>query len=80
MKFMPERRILAGVDALDARENNAPGVVVPTPILPPEFKTNFAPVYRRSPPVRVTPLAEASPPPARESPPLVNEEVAEDVF
>ena len=44
MKFMPERRILAGVDALDARENNAPGVVVPTPILPPEFKTNFAPV------------------------------------
>ena len=28
----------------------------------------------------VSPLAEARPPPARESPPLVNEEVADEVF
>ena len=33
-----------GVDAVDAKENNAPGVVEPIPMLPPEFKTNFAAV------------------------------------
>ena len=44
MKFMPERRIEEGVDAEDARENNAPGVVEPIPMLPPEFNTNRAPV------------------------------------
>ena len=80
MKFKPERRMDAGVDADEARENKAPGVVVPMPMLPPELSTNRAPVYRRSPPVMVRPLAEARPPPATESPPLVNVDVAEDVF
>ena len=80
MVFIPESRKEEGVIDEDAREKSAPGVVVPMPMLPPEFRTNFAPAYRRSPPVMVMPLAEESPPPARESPPLVNEEVADEVF
>ena len=44
MVLMPERRMEEGVDAEDAKENKAPRVVEPIPMLPPEFKTNFAPV------------------------------------
>ena len=44
MVLIPESSMDEGVDALDARENNAPGVVVPMPMLPPELSTNFAPV------------------------------------
>ena len=44
MVLIPESRIEDGVDAVEARERSAPGVVVPIPMLPPEFKTNFAPV------------------------------------
>ena len=80
MVLMPESRMDEGVEADDAREKSAPGLVVPIPMLPPEFSTNLAPVYRRSPPVRVRPAEEESPPPARESPPLVNVEVADEVF
>ena len=44
MVLIPERSMEDGVDAVDAKENNAPGVVEPIPMLPLELRTNFAPV------------------------------------